>query len=141
VTGGSRGPGCATSSGGRATTPERARRVYEVFQAALACDPAERGAVLDQQCGGDAALRGEVERLLARDAEAEGAGFLPPPGPPGGGEGGPRPFPLALRDLDVHIRCPHCRNPIELDGLPASGEVLCDLCGATLRLEAGSTTT
>src|SRR5262249_49556361 len=112
-----------------------------VFRAALECAPAERGAVLDEQCGGDAALRGEVERLLARDAEAEGAGFLPPPGPPGGGEGGSRPFPLALRELDVHLRCPHCPNPIELDALPASGEALCPQCGSTFRLEAGSTTT
>jgi serine/threonine protein kinase/ribosomal protein S27E len=38
----------------------------------------------------------------------------------------------------VHIRCPHCRNPIELVGLPA-GEVVCPACGSTFRLEREST--
>jgi tRNA A-37 threonylcarbamoyl transferase component Bud32 len=38
----------------------------------------------------------------------------------------------------VHIRCPHCRSPIELVGLPA-GEVVCPSCGSTFRLEQEST--
>jgi WD40 repeat protein len=43
--------------------------------------------------------------------------------------------------MAVHIHCPHCRNPIELDTLPDTDEILCALCGSTFRLEAGSTTT
>ena len=48
-------------------TPERGQRIYEVFQAALGCDPAGRPALLDGLCAGDPELRAEVERLLARD--------------------------------------------------------------------------
>ena len=52
-------------------TPERGERVYEVFEAALECDPAGRAALLDELCGGDPELRAEVERLLADDERAE----------------------------------------------------------------------
>jgi len=38
----------------------------------------------------------------------------------------------------VQIRCPHCRSPIELVGLPAV-EVVCPSCGSTFRLEQEST--
>ena len=34
---------------------------------------------------------------------------------------GARLSPFWLRGFDVQIRCPHCRNPIELAGLTASG--------------------
>src|SRR5262245_3492854 len=125
--------------GGRAMAPDRARRVYEIFQAVLASEPAGRAARLDVLCGGDVELRAEVERLLARDAEAEGAGFLPLPGQ--GEPEAPQPFPLAPQGLGVHIRCPHCHNPIELVTLPDSGEVHCTLCGSTFQLEVGSTMT
>lgn len=47
-----------------------------VLGEALARPAAERGAFLDQACVGEAALRREVEALLAADAEAEG--FLEP---------------------------------------------------------------
>jgi tRNA A-37 threonylcarbamoyl transferase component Bud32 len=35
--------------------------------------------------------------------------------------------------------CPHCQNPIELDTVPASGEVRCASCGSTFRIESDST--
>jgi hypothetical protein len=38
----------------------------------------------------------------------------------------------------VHIRCPHCRGPIELVGLPP-GAVVCPSCGSTFHLEREST--
>jgi WD40 repeat protein/tRNA A-37 threonylcarbamoyl transferase component Bud32 len=41
----------------------------------------------------------------------------------------------------MHILCPHCASPIELVRLPASGEILCDSCGATFRMESDATTT
>ena len=46
-------------------TPERWQKVEAVFEAAAACDTAERSALLDEMCGGDPALRREVEGLLA----------------------------------------------------------------------------
>jgi WD40 repeat protein len=118
---------------------DRDRRLYEVFQTVRVCDPAERGTLLDQLCAGDPELRTAVERLLAQDAEAERERFLMPSTLPGEGEPGGRSSPLGLRGLDLQIRCPHCRNPIELAGLPA-GEVVCRSCGSTFRLEWGSTT-
>ena len=45
--------------------PERWKIVDSVAQAALALKPAERAAYLDRACGSDAALRREVESLLA----------------------------------------------------------------------------
>jgi eukaryotic-like serine/threonine-protein kinase len=50
------------------------QEIEGMFQAALEVAPAERAAWLDQQCEGDAALRREVESLLA--AEIESADFL-----------------------------------------------------------------
>jgi len=57
--------------------PERWHKVDRLFAEALDCPTAERPALLDAACTGDAALRREVERLLAADAE-EG-GFLESP--------------------------------------------------------------
>ena len=66
--------------------PDRAGQVYQLFEAALRCDPADRGAFLDAGCGGDADLRDEVERLLAEDEGASRDQFLaevPHPGAAG----------------------------------------------------------
>lgn len=51
-------------------TPDRWRRIDELFEAALDRDPAEREAFLDEACGDDSALRREVERLLEVDERA-----------------------------------------------------------------------
>jgi len=45
---------------------DRWRRVGQVLDAVLLLEPAEWPAVLDETCRGDAALRREVESLLAR---------------------------------------------------------------------------
>jgi serine/threonine-protein kinase len=46
-------------------TPEHWRKVDEIFEAAAERGPEELSAFLDEKCGGDAALRQEVESLLA----------------------------------------------------------------------------
>ena len=60
---------------------ERWQRVAEIFHAALASDPAQREAFLADACGDDAALRTEVEALVAAHHEAgpfgETAVFVP----------------------------------------------------------------
>lgn len=63
-------------------TPERWRRITEVFHAARARDAASRGTLLEEACAGDPALRAEVDAMLAahRDAEQFGTGLpLTPP--------------------------------------------------------------
>ncbi len=52
-------------------SPERWRRVDEVFHRALDAPTGERTALLDAACAGDDALRHEVESLLRSDARAE----------------------------------------------------------------------
>ena len=46
-------------------TPERWRRLEEIFHGATGLDPAERPAYLDDACAGDAELRQEVEALIS----------------------------------------------------------------------------
>jgi WD40 repeat protein/tRNA A-37 threonylcarbamoyl transferase component Bud32 len=121
-------------------TPGRSQRISAVFEAALRCDREERTTLLEELCAGDPALRTEVERLLANDEQATRDHFLAPPGSGSRDAGGERISPFRLRGLDVHILCPHCRNPIELAGLPAATEeVVCPACGSTFRLEREST--
>ncbi|QDV39372.1 hypothetical protein [Tautonia plasticadhaerens] len=120
-------------------TPGGDQRIAAIFEAARGCDPAGRAALLDGLCGGDAALRAAVERLLADDARASRDHFLTTADPRGREADAERPSPMRLRGLEVHLICPHCRNPIELVGLPAEAEVLCPACGSTFRLEREST--
>ena len=63
-------------------TPERWRRIDDLFDAALRLAPAEREAWLREACGGDDELRAEVARLLAQDERADRDGFLTPPEAP-----------------------------------------------------------
>ena len=46
-------------------TPERWRAVDAILQAALACEPVRRDALVAAECGADQALRAEVESLLS----------------------------------------------------------------------------
>src|SRR5436309_159524 len=46
-------------------TPERWEQIGRIYHAALEREPAERAAFLDEACAGDAALRQEVESLIA----------------------------------------------------------------------------
>ena len=59
-------------------TPERWRAVDAILQAALACEPERRAAVVAAACGADAELRIEVTSLLAAHVDA-GDDFLERP--------------------------------------------------------------
>jgi serine/threonine protein kinase/lipoprotein NlpI len=50
--------------------PERWQQIESLFYAALACPPPERQRLLDQTCSRDAALRQEVESLIAAHDQA-----------------------------------------------------------------------
>jgi serine/threonine-protein kinase len=52
-------------------------RVNEVFHAAVAVSPADRDAFLSTQCGADAALRAEVESLLAMHRDGDERAVVP----------------------------------------------------------------
>src|SRR4051812_43018277 len=77
--GGDGGAGLATGSGlarrparrRRRMTPERWRRIDELFDAAVRIDPGGREALLRAACGEDDDLRAEVGRLLAQDERAD----------------------------------------------------------------------
>jgi len=51
-------------------TPERYRRIGELYHEALERGPGQRDAFLDLACAGDEALRKEVESLIAGHEEA-----------------------------------------------------------------------
>src|SRR5687767_9139655 len=51
-------------------SPERWKKVEEIFNAAVEKSPQTRLAFLKESCGEDQELRREVERLLALDEEA-----------------------------------------------------------------------
>jgi hypothetical protein len=57
-------------------------REEAIFNAAFELPPAERAALLERECGGDAALRANVETLLRASDEAGGS-FLDSPKPEG----------------------------------------------------------
>lgn len=54
-------------SGAEPATRERWRRVSDTLSGMLVCPPEERTGLLERACRGDAALRAEVEELLAVD--------------------------------------------------------------------------
>ncbi|QDV32610.1 serine/threonine-protein kinase [Tautonia plasticadhaerens] len=60
-------------------TPDRWRRIDELFDAASRLDPDTREGWLRQACDGDDVLRDEVLRLLSHDERAELERFLPAP--------------------------------------------------------------
>src|SRR5262249_60751538 len=80
--GGRRGPGspggCVRVSSptqrGRAMTEDRGARLWALFDQAADLPPEEQHALLDVACRDDAALRAEVERLLADDARLHADG-------------------------------------------------------------------
>ena len=72
--------------------PERWRQVGELFHRALEHGPEERSRFLDEACGGDAALRAEVDSLLAHhDDGAPPVVPTPPEVVPTPSEVGPTP--------------------------------------------------
>ena len=88
---------------------DRDRRVQDLFARALDLPADERDAFLARECGDDADLRDAVARLLANLGRAEGQEFLAPGSDAAGTSPPPDP-----RLRGHHIRCPHCRGPIEV---------------------------
>jgi serine/threonine protein kinase/Tol biopolymer transport system component len=57
--------------------PARWQRITEIFAAALDAEPSRRAAILDDACGDDAGLRGEVESMLDAHERAGSFGEAP----------------------------------------------------------------
>src|SRR5260370_3787301 len=39
----------------------------------------------------------------------------------------------------MHLRCPHCQNPIEIADVPSGGEITCPSCGSSFQFAGLST--
>lgn len=88
-------------------TPEMIARAFELFREALRRPEGERAGFLAASCGDDAALRAEVESLLAHDRQA-GEDFLRPR------PRAPRPGPEGItRTIDAGAAV--CRAPAGLE--------------------------
>src|SRR5215210_2743538 len=57
-------------------TPERSKRIHQIFNEAMKRKPAQRMAWLREACGQDAGLLREVENLLREAAVTETQAFL-----------------------------------------------------------------
>jgi serine/threonine-protein kinase len=99
-------------------TPERWRRIGELFDGAVGIDPAGREAWLRAACGGDDDLRAEVGRLLAQDQRADRDGLLTPPEATGSPPDGTGSWPP-----HVGVRSPQKPGPIAPAGDASIDEV------------------
>ena len=110
-------------------TSEWWQRVYELFNEALPLEATERQQLLETRCGSDSKLRTEIERLLARDAEAEREDFLSPPLDTARDE-----FMFSMPQ-SIRIHCPNCGNGIELVDFMSASQVECPSCHSTVTLK------
>ncbi len=39
----------------------------------------------------------------------------------------------------MHLRCPHCQNPIEIADVPSAGEITCTGCGSSFTFDPNAT--
>ena len=99
-------------------TPDGFRRLREVFEAALERPVEERQAYVERACGGDLALRAEVERMLA--AEHGGAPVLLDEGVGG------RPWPVHVPTAAQ--TCSSCQSTLTL------AQRFCGSCGSPVGL-------
>src|SRR3954465_445031 len=106
-------------------------RVNEIFlEAANLSDPAARSAYLDRACGGDAALRQQVEALLAAHA---GTGRFLEPAPAGSPEDPTDRVPDAAGSFDSEPP-----TPTELETGAQLADEAADALNSPLRSESGS---
>ena len=116
-------------------TADRWQKVCSVFAEVIAASPDRRETTLRQLCTDDEELREEVQRLVARDAEANRDGFL---------------TPLELDDAELtvgsrvdvtlardgsRVVCPHCGNSVEVADASRLEKATCAACGSSFRLE------
>ena len=96
-------------------TPDEFRRIRAIFEAALDLPPAERRAFVEQACGGERALVGEVERMLATEGDRHQLLDRGSTGDATGGTTGRRPA--------VPRVCPSCHAPL------TAAHRFCQSCG------------
>jgi WD40 repeat protein/tRNA A-37 threonylcarbamoyl transferase component Bud32 len=120
---------------------DRDQQIHDLFEEALRHRAEARAAWLDARCGADTTLRDAVARLLADDERASQERFLQAGALARAGAETVRSALSELCGGKAHVRCPHCQNPIELVEMPASGAMVCTVCGSTFRIEEGSTAT
>ncbi len=104
-------------------------QVQKLFLSALEIPEDQRDAWLTEQCGEDKQLLAEVRSLLQHDALTKDPleQGLHPTVFSGAG--------LEHRDqAGLHVRCPHCHNPIELVDDDYLNDIVCSSCGSSFSL-------
>ena len=93
-------------------TPERWEQVYDLFREALPLASEAEKHCSHARCAGDPELRQEVERLLARDEQAEQEDFLAPPE-----QTAPDGLAVAQpRAVHIHARTAECGSSWSIQG-------------------------
>ena len=110
---------------------QRIELVQKLFHAALEIPVVQRDAWLHRQCHGDEELYADVLSLLAEDGRLDNA--LEAGSPDRLSNASPEP-PSHRAEHGLRVRCPHCRNPIELVDDFAFEELSCPSCGSTFSL-------
>src|SRR4051812_36460479 len=96
-------------------------RLRTLFERALELTGPEREAYLDRECAGDPALRAEVARMLIQDEQPDAPREV---SPGRAAETPPDVQPADSRPRGYHIKCPHCRGPIEVVAPGEPAEVI-----------------
>ncbi len=108
---------------------DRKQRVQELFFAALELNPKLRSVWLKQRCAGDDELQKEVESLLQYAALSDD------PLEQGLNEDVARKVGIIEdRPAGLHVRCPHCQQPIEIVEESSLSDVVCSACGSNFSL-------
>lgn len=90
-------------------TPDQFRRIREIFEGALQQPGADRRAWVEAACGGDSALRGQLERMLAAANQQHG---LLDRSADGTGETATGPCPACAATVSPsRVFCPSCGTP------------------------------
>ena len=120
-------------------TPDRWHEICAMFLKAIELGDAEREAWLAEACAHDSDLRTEVNRLLVHDARASADQFLALHFDSHAALQRPEPATLGVRWAQRRVRCPHCRAPLDVQGMSAVDDVVCNTCGSSFRLMKEST--
>ncbi len=118
-------------------TPEEHERVSRLFEAAFHLPERDRDEYLRRECD-DPGIRDEVTRLLSHDRAASDEDFLRPPASTHFMPQIHSLNPVRAARRGHHLRCPHCREAIEIVNHDSRGDVTCAACGSTFLVDQDS---
>ena len=118
-------------------TPEEHERVSRLFEAAFHLPERDRDEYLRRECD-DPEIRDEVTRLLSHDRVASDEDFLRPPASTDFMPQIHSLNPVRAARKGHHLRCPHCREAIEIVSRDTGHDVTCAACGSTFLIDQDS---